>query len=48
MSLKLDRRRETVPQSVPVSVLISVKYWSERQHLNLRPRRPERGALRLI
>src|SRR5450432_76954 len=35
-----NRRHETVPQSVPVSVLISAKYWSEWQDLNLRPPRP--------
>ncbi len=38
-------QRETVPQSVPVTDLISAKYWSEREDLNLRPPRPERGAL---
>jgi hypothetical protein len=36
---------ETVPQSVPVDVWISAKCWSEWQDLNLRPPRPERGAL---
>jgi transposase-like protein len=34
-----------VPQSVPVDVGISAKCWSEWQDLNLRPPRPERGAL---
>jgi hypothetical protein len=34
-----------VPQSVPVDVGISAKPWSEWQDLNLRPPRPERGAL---
>ena len=43
MSLRVNQRRETVPQSVPVSVLIPAKYWSEWQDLNLRPPRPERG-----
>ena len=38
---------ETVPQSVPGSVWISAKCWSEWQDLNLRPPRPERGALLL-
>src|SRR5712672_2156067 len=46
MSLKVNRPCETVPQSVPVSILISAKCWSEWQDLNLRPPRPERGALR--
>src|SRR5262245_12933822 len=36
---------ESVPQSVPINVEISAKYWSEWQDLNLRPSRPERGAL---
>ena len=36
---------ETVPQSVPVDFGISAKCWSEWQDLNLRPPRPERGAL---
>jgi hypothetical protein len=45
MSLKVNEPRETVPQSVPVSILNSAKYWSEWQDLNLRPPRPERGAL---
>src|ERR1700733_1755672 len=35
---------ETVPQSVPESLLILAKCWSEWQDLNLRPPRPERGA----
>jgi Bacterial Ig domain len=39
------RFKETVPQSVPVDVGISAKCWSEWQDLNLRPPRPERGAL---
>jgi hypothetical protein len=43
MSLRVNQRRETVPQSVPVSVLIPAKCWSESQDLNLRPPRPERG-----
>jgi hypothetical protein len=30
---------------VPVDVEISAKSWSEWQDLNLRPPRPERGAL---
>src|SRR5215471_17550100 len=42
--LKHNQRRETVPQSVPASDLISAKCWSEWQDLNLRPPRPERGA----
>src|SRR5262249_9056254 len=36
---------ETVPQSVPLTIEISAKCWSEWQDLNLRPPRPERGAL---
>ena len=36
---------ETVPQTVPRSFWISAKCWSEWQDLNLRPPRPERGAL---
>src|SRR5262249_33341764 len=36
---------ETVPQSVPPTIEISAKCWSEWQDLNLRPPRPERGAL---
>jgi hypothetical protein len=39
------RASQTVPQSVPISILISAKYWSEWQDLNLRPPRPERGAV---
>jgi len=42
--LKANEACETVPQSVPVSILISTKCWSEWQDLNLRPPRPERGA----
>jgi hypothetical protein len=45
MRLKVNEPRETVPQSVPVSILISAKYWSEWQDLNLRPPRPERDVL---
>ena len=40
---RVDWPFETVPQSVPVIVSISPKYWSEWQDLNLRPPRPERG-----
>src|SRR6516165_6113307 len=36
---------KTVPQTVPWSSWISAKCWSEWQDLNLRPPRPERGAL---
>ena len=36
---------KTVPQSVPVNARIFAKCWSEWQDLNLRPPRPERGAL---
>jgi hypothetical protein len=43
--LQVDEPRETVPQSVPVNILISAKCWSEWQDLNLRPPRPERSAL---
>ena len=32
-------------QSVPVNARIFAKCWSEWQDLNLRPPRPERGAL---
>jgi hypothetical protein len=42
---ELRRHDETVPESVPVDVGISAKYWSEWQDLNLRPPRPERGVL---
>jgi hypothetical protein len=41
---RVDLPLETVPQSVPVSVLISAKCWSEWQDLNLRSPRPERDA----
>ena len=36
---------ETVPQSVPVDLVISAKCRSEWQDLNLRPPRLERGVL---
>src|SRR6266478_2093541 len=45
MSAKANKTCETVPQSVPASILILAKCWSEWQDLNLRPPRPERGAL---
>jgi hypothetical protein len=38
-------KRISVPQSVPVSVAIFAKCWSEWQDLNLRPPRPERGPM---
>ena len=37
MGVKVNQPSETVPQSVPVNVLISAKCWSEWQDLNLRP-----------
>ena len=39
------RRRETVAESVAEGGERPAKYWSEWQDLNLRPPRPERGAL---
>ena len=39
--LEANEACETVPQSVPVGILISAKCWSEWQDLNLRPPRPE-------
>ena len=39
VSVNVDK---TVPQSVPVIVVLSAKHWSEWQDLNLRPPRPER------
>jgi integrase len=39
------RGRETVAEAVAEKERISAKYWSEWQDLNLRPPRPERGAL---
>jgi hypothetical protein len=44
MSLRVNQRRETVPQSVPVSVLIPAKCWSEWQDLNLRPLVPNEAS----
>ena len=44
MRLKHNQSRETVPQSVPVNVLISAKCWSEWQDLNLRPPRPNEAC----
>jgi hypothetical protein len=37
-------RHETVPQSVPVSLLISAKCWSEWQDLNCGPLVPNEVA----
>jgi hypothetical protein len=42
MSIEVNEARQTVPQSVPVSILILAKSWSEWQDLNLRPPRPQR------
>ena len=44
MGVKVNQPIETVPQSVPVNLLISVKYWSEWQDLNLRPLVPNEVA----
>ncbi len=38
--------RQGVAQGVAVDLFLSTKCWSEWQDLNLRPPRPERGALR--
>src|ERR1700732_612229 len=43
IGVKVNQPIETVPQSVPVNLLISVKYWSEWQELNLRPLVPNEG-----
>jgi hypothetical protein len=42
MSIEVNEARERAPQSVPVSILILAKSWSEWQDLNLRPPRPQR------
>jgi hypothetical protein len=39
------RRRENVAEAVAEKGGVSAKCWSEWQDLNLRPPRPERGAL---
>jgi hypothetical protein len=38
-------RVESVGETVGLGLSGSAKYWSEWQDLNLRPPRPERGAL---
>jgi hypothetical protein len=45
LSAKESSRREAVAQPVADQEVKSAKYWSEWQDLNLRPPRPERGAL---
>jgi hypothetical protein len=36
---------QTLGETLGGADVFSAKYWSERQDLNLRPPRPERGAL---